>query len=245
MKKVLYSIVAVVALGAFADAGGKLVEPPTVPPISIDDWSGPYIGLQAGYIKGDGDTTINSPAYGLTSLMLPDPETYKATNKPDGFIGGLYVGYNKLLQNNWLIGVELAGNYVKIDKTSTLYNSAGSATSVKFNLKQKNEGALYLKFGKVINNQYMPYILGGVTGTKLEGTVIDGANSYKDSDTVTGFTVGAGLEFKINRNWHARVQYRYSKYDDAKFSYNVSGVTLKGTTDYKTHTVQAGISYHF
>ena len=241
MKKLLFSTVAIFALGAFANAGGKLVEPPVVPPISIDEWSGPYIGLQLGYIKGDGKTKVVPRGAAVVAL----PPVFTARNKPGGFIGGAYVGYNKLLQDNWLIGVELAGNYVKIDKTATLYDSSGAATAVNFKLKQKNEGALYLKLGKVINNQYMPYILGGITATKLEGTLINGGASVKSSDTVAGFTVGAGLEFKINRNWHARVQYRFSKYSDAKFNYTIGGTTVNGTTDYKTHTVQAGISYHF
>ena len=240
MKKLLSSMVAILALGAFANAGGgKLIEPPQVPPMAIDEWSGFYMGLQAGYIKGDGKTDIAITYKGVYV------EKYYADNKPDGFIGGAYVGYNKLLKDNWLIGVELAGNYLNIDETSYIYDSTGTNTEAKLNLKQKGEGALYLKFGKVIDNQYMPYLLGGITATKLESKLIADSDSIKDSDTVFGFTVGAGVEFKINRNWHARVQYRYSKYKDAEFTYSEDVDNIKATTDYNTHSVMAGISYHF
>ena len=233
MKKLLFSTVAILALGAFANAGGgKLIEPPQVPPMAIDIWSGPYIGLQAGYIKGDGDTGFYD---GSVKYM-------KVTNKPDGFIGGVYVGYNKLLQDNWLIGIELAANYTNVDETADVYYTNGRPAGHTFNLKQKNDFALYAKFGKVIDDTYMPYLLAGATMTKLEGTLTYKGIKETKSDTVNGFTVGAGLEFKINRNVHARVQYRYSKYQDAEYKFKYLGDTK---TEYNTHSVMAGISYHF
>ena len=238
MTKLILSIVTIVGLGSSLYAGGKLVEPPIVPPKQIisDTWSGGYIGLQAGYIKGYGDVTGNyyySPADGV----LEDRNNFLKETRysPDGFIGGLYLGYNKKFANNFLLGIEAAANYTKIDEKKDF-----------FTLKQKNDFALYLKAGSVINDTFMPYVLAGATWTKLEGRYNYKFINLTDSDTVAGWTVGAGLEYKISQNWHARLQYRYSDYKDADLQMKSGSDVYKfKVKDYHTHSVMAGISYHF
>jgi len=249
MKRVFLSVVTLLAVSTLTlSAGGKLVEPPYSPPIKVvtDEWSGPYIGAQIGYIKGEGDSEVNfdSRTY-LSDTYIDTQATYSATNKPSGFIGGLYAGYNKLLTNNWLLGVELAANYTNIKKSATLIDSNNYATKTAINLKQKGEVALYGKFGKVLgeDSSTLLYGLVGVSGTKLEAGYETSSSTIWDKDTVYGLTVGSGLEFKLNKKWHARVQYRFSKYDDANFNFT-SSVDGK-VKDYKTHSVMVGVSYHF
>ena len=246
MKKLLSSMVAILALGAFANAGGgKLIEPPQVPPMAIDIWSGPYIGLQAGYIKGDGDVSITS-YYSPVPSVLEMPTKYDtATLEPDGFIGGIYVGFNKKFNNDFLIGIEAAANYTKIDDVQTIKSS--SEPVGKFKLEQKHDFALYLRAGKVMDNKVLPYVLAGVAWTKLEGTYTPtGGDALTDSDNVMGWTAGAGLEYKINRNWNVRLQYRYTDYKDADLTMqNDMDVYKVKVKDYNTHSVMAGVSYHF
>ncbi len=249
MKKLLFSTIAILALESTLFAGGKLVAPPSVPPVPVitDSWSGPYIGLQAGYIQGKGDGEVSLIKSGVgREISYMQNFTYHANGiKPKGFIGGIYLGYNKLLDNNWLAGIEFACNYMNIKKKATLYNENNSPTSAKLNLKQKGEAALYAKFGKVVgnNNSTLLYGLAGISATKLYAGYEVGNLTIWDKDTVTGFTVGAGLEYKLNKNWHTRVQYRYSKYKDAKYDFTSA---IKGKVkNYKTHSIMAGISYHF
>ena len=117
-------MVAILALGAFANGGGNVVPPPVIPQVSSDNWSGPYIGLQLGYIKGTGD-------YKMTSSIDPSQYMLAENIKPSGFIGGLYVGYNKMLQNNWLAGIELAVNYTNIKKSKNLISTGPKLISKK------------------------------------------------------------------------------------------------------------------
>ena len=239
MKRLVYSTIAILALGStVVNAGGVIMEPPSPPKkiiVNNDKWSGPYIGLQAGYIQGKADGEI--------IIIQVDP-SFKGI-KPKGFIGGIYAGYNKLLGDNWLAGIELTYNYTNIKKTTNLIDENGYTTSSQFHLKQKGEFALYAKFGKVIgdNDSTLVYGLAGATGTKLDGGYENDGIIMWDKDTVYGFTVGAGVEYKIDQNWHARVQYRFSKYKDAKYTFtnNITGKVKK----YKTHSIMAGISYHF
>jgi len=232
MKKLSLSTVALFALGTVLNAGGNVSIPPPmeVPQVVSDNWSGPYVGLQLGYIQGKADGNV---------VEYVDP-TFSGL-KPKGFIGGGYAGYNKLLSDNWLLGIELAANYTNIKKSATLYNENGYAISQKFKLKQKGEVALYAKFGKVMgaNDSLLLYTLAGISGTKLEGTYV----TESKSKTVYGFSVGTGLEYKLNKQWSTRVQYRFNKYNHAKFPYSNS---LIGTVkNYKTHSLMMGVSYNF
>jgi len=250
MKKLSVVVAVVVAMVGSLNAGGKLVEPPSVPPIKIvnDEWSGPYIGLQAGYITGKATVTINEyyTTPNLTAVVNNPVVTYDPlTLEPDGFIGGVFLGYNKKFDNNFLLGIEGALNYTKIKDTKDLMVSGDRAG--KFTLKQQNEAALYLRAGYVMEDKLMPYILGGVTWTKLKGGLQMYNNSTMwDSDNVTGWTVGAGVEYKINKKWHVRAQYRFSKYKEAKFKWENPPLTYTGETNkYKTHSIMVGVSYHF
>ncbi|EFG9152987.1 porin family protein, partial [Escherichia coli] len=56
-------------------------------------WTGAYVGAQAGYGWGD-SSAIRSPVY----ARLP--------YDPDGFLGGVYVGFNYQFPNNIVLGLE-------------------------------------------------------------------------------------------------------------------------------------------
>jgi len=246
MKRLIVSLIAILAVGGSLNAGGKLVEIPKVPPLIVDSWSGLYIGVEVGYIMGKGDGEITLEKYTTPTISELGGMSYYANSiKPKGVIGGVYVGYNKLLSNNWLAGIELSGNYMNIKKRATLFDENSNPTQAKINLKQKGEAALYARVGKVVgsNDSTLIYGLAGVSATKLYGGYEIINHTLWDKDTVYGFTVGTGLEYKLNRNWHTRVQYRFSKYKDAKFTFTNS---IKGKAkSYKTHSIKAGISYNF
>jgi outer membrane immunogenic protein len=241
MKKLSVVAAAFVAVVGSLNAGGKLVELPQVPPIPVvtDNWSGPYVGVQAGFITGKATVTVKQ--YDLPGENYLVRTFVPLTLEPDGFIGGVFVGYNKKFDNNFLVGIEGALNYTNIKDAKDLEILKDPV------LKQNNEAALYLRAGYVKDDKIMPYILGGVTWTKLKG----GLEMYNnpmiwDSDSVTGWTVGAGLEYKINKKWHVRAQYRFSKYKEAKFKWENPPLYFRGETDkYKTHSIMVGVSYHF
>jgi len=249
MKKILISTIAVSALMSSLYAGGKLVEPPHVPPVAVvtDMWSGPYVGAQIGYLSGKGKVDISS----ISNLLnrRPVPVNYdRLTLKPNGFIGGVFIGANRMLQNNWLIGIELDANYVNAKKSGNILLN-GNNTANKFTLKQSDDFALFARVGKVFgeNQSTLAYLLAGGTMAKLKGGLTVGGTTKWDSDRVSGWTVGAGLEYKVNKNWHVRAQYRYSKYgnsDTLKYTFGSNDYSAK-IKDYKTHIFQLGVSYHF
>ncbi len=70
-------------------------------------WTGGYIGGQVGYGWGDGHAEDSSGDY-------TDPD-------PDGFLGGVYIGYNQQLSNNVVIGGELDVAYADVEGSGPIY----------------------------------------------------------------------------------------------------------------------------
>jgi outer membrane immunogenic protein len=66
--------------------------------------------------------------------------------------------------------------------------------------------------------------------------------SFRDSDTLTGYAVGGGLEWKFAQNWSAKAEYLYLGLGDSTLQ-NADGDTLRVNND--VQTVRVGLNYHF
>ena len=226
MKKITLSAIVAVGLSCMTMAGGDIAP---VSPAPADSWSGFYVGLQAGGIWGDADVDYD------------DEGTARHTHglNVDGFAGGLYGGYNWLLENNWLVGVEGEWNYIDADDSGAIDNAPTFSTKVE----QKWDASLRARVGKVMGD-YLPYLTGGVAwgNFDLKAYANDGSASYSKSMALTGWTIGVGLEMKLSENIHARIQYRYTDYGDK--TKNISS-GFDGKLNYNAHMVMVGISYRF
>lgn len=237
MKKFTLSFLAIVALSSLANAGGKLVAPPTVPsiPVVTDIWSGPYVGVQIGGVSSKTDVDI--AVY-----------NYKGNYKLSGFSGGVFAGYNILSTNDILFGVEADINYISADKSKTVYRGNTNFSflsvnsTVNYKLRQYWDASLRARIGKVIDNKYLPYITAGAAWTKVGASYPGTTVGSVKKKTLSGWTAGAGIEVKINKNLNARIQYRYSDYGDKTFQHSTVTSKLK---NFKTHSIRAGLSYTF
>ncbi len=265
MKKLYRSVVAAAALSGALYAGGDFAPPP---PVVMDDWSGPYIGVQLGGLWGNADVdynftdyttikkTINVEPYPGAGYTIPQT-TYVKQSVPvkthnsmdvNGWTGGLFAGYNWLLENDFLIGVEGEWNYVDADATEDIVGDNG-ITYGKTTVEQDWDASLRLRAGMVMGD-ILPYITGGIAwgGMNLKGDALVAGQTIRwDEDkTLTGWTVGAGVEMKINEHLHARIQYRYTDYGDDTIDVVKNGQELlHGKLDYNAHMVTVGLSYRF
>src|SRR5688572_17819120 len=76
----------------------------TIPPESIEDWSGFYIGVHGGWGWGDADFSISDSDFTENSLL----ENGFSTDL-DGPVAGAQIGFNWQI-NNFLLGVEADGS---------------------------------------------------------------------------------------------------------------------------------------
>lgn len=142
----------------------------------------------------------------------------------DGIEGGAYGGA-AWQYNNFVLGIEA-------DVLASGAESDGGA----FQVEQGFNGSLRARAGIALD-QFLLYGTAGAAVTELK--LDDGLGS--DSQALLGWTAGAGAEAIITDNITARVEYRYSDYEDETFSLGRGDVD----SDLTTHSVRAGVGLKF
>lgn len=196
-------------------------DPAPAATVSAFNWRGAYLGGQIGY--GWGKSRYNS--------ILNNAEL-----KPNGFLGGVYAGYNFDLANNIILGVDADVTYNNLKKDEFI-------ESAEFETKLKWSGAIRARAGYA-TDRFLPYISGGVAFGQIHNDygipAID--SHYSDKETLTGWTIGAGVDYAATDNVILRLEYRYTDYGRKEFDFGgTEGVPYK----LKTNEVRLGIAYKF
>jgi outer membrane immunogenic protein len=203
VKKFLLSVVSLAAIGtaAPASAADLAARPYTkAPPMiaAIYDWSGFYIGANAGGASSRNCWDVNNTALGAVA-----PAFREGCHDATGAVAGGQIGY-RWQSANWVFGVEAQGDWVDLKGSNTsLFFAPGT-------INQSKIGALGLFTGQVgyAWNNVLWYVKGGaaVTDDKYKGLVggivVDQAN-----ETRWGGAVGTGLEVGFAPNWSVGVEY--------------------------------------
>lgn len=190
------------------------------------NWSGVYVGAQAGYAWGD--SRLEFPGGNFSE---PDP---------DGFIGGIYGGYNYQFSNNFVLGAEVDVNYSDVNGDDIGRIADGSpfgGVTVSGDLKWS--GAARLRAGYAID-RFLPYVAGGVAFGSYDVTIDDNGDVSSDRQTMTGWTLGAGVDYAFTDNIIGRFEYRYTDFGNDDFFSSSSG-----DVDLKTSDLRIGIAYKF
>jgi len=279
MKKYLLGIsFAALMVGGSAYAADvvQTYEAPEVAPVTTVapafGWDGFYVGGQIGGSWGSSD--IDSRYRAAAGSGFTSGRLLSWSPDPDGFVGGLYAGYNFDLGNDIVVGLETDFVWGDVDDR-TGYRTmdisfagigAGNNTydtlTARAGVEQKWAGATRVRAGYAMD-RFLPYVAAGVAYGKVKafgnGVVFDSTGSLlpnqlfsvSHSDTMTGWTLGAGLDYAATDNVLVRFEYRYADYGDASYSYDFGtiGTTAVGDVkfelDHKTSDVRVGVAYKF
>lgn len=248
MKIVLPVLLLVVSSSVFADE--KI------------NWNGVYgsamIGRHWGDIGGDDGTWT----------YVPD-EQYRFSGDSSslrGWSGNVKLGYNKQLDNN-LLGIELGGTWQTRSANAvaiTSYDGAPDSTpySVMSKTKVRTYETLAARIGHIFNNTTLVYVSGGAALGQIKSTLYatsdasdawltDGgsAGSVSDKKTELGYTLGFGIEHKLNEKLALRANYEYVDFGKVDFDYynSIPGYQANISLSNSIHfsNLSAGVSYAF
>ncbi len=223
MKKFVWAVAAAALLAtpaAAADLPRRQAVPDTVfvPAAPAGVWTGFYVGAHLG--AGFSSNFRNNAGYALGSAS--------------GFFGGLQAGYDYQI-NRVVLGVAGDISYGNISRRSV---SAAPAFDVR--ASENWHGSLRARLGYAVQDNLLLYATGGLAlGTVNARQLVPAVVSQ--SQTLTGWTLGAGGEYKFTPNWSALLEYRYT--DLSRASYN----SLAGTPriGLSSHTIRTGVNYRF
>jgi outer membrane immunogenic protein len=223
MRRLSLALISAVSAVAFTQnaSAADLPIPAYSPPLPIAyNWTGFYVGLNAGGHWGKDDVTTAASVPNFDAAIAGAAAGFDAgaagTNKPSGFFGGLQVGYNWQFYN-FVVGLEGDVNGLTGSKSRSVFYAgplpaAGDtfATSVESNFLATVRGRLGLTFDRAL-----VYATGGlavgIVKTTDAATVFGGTllESVSDTTTRAGWTVGGGLEYAFTPNWSAKLEYLY------------------------------------
>lgn len=208
MKKFLLGAVSLVALGIAAPASAADLAARTnytkAPAVfaPVYDWSGFYVGLNAGGGWSHNCWDLNSVA-GIAVV----PAVAEGCHSATGAMAGAQVGY-RWQSANWVFGVEAQGDWASL--TGSNQSSPAALTSVITN--QTKVDAIGLFTGQVgyTWNNVLWYVKGGaaVTDNKYSGLLTGlGITVDTASGSRWGGAVGTGLEFGFAPQWSVALEY--------------------------------------
>ncbi|MCK9544294.1 MAG: outer membrane beta-barrel protein [Novosphingobium sp.] len=177
----------------------------TVPAMAQDTataFTGPYVQAEIGYDRSKSGSDVD----------VDDLRDSKQSI--DGLLYGAGIGFDAAVGENVRLGAEAEIT----DSTAKWKRDAGEA----FNLGRVSAGRdIYVggKLGYVIGPEAMVYLKGGYTNGRYNLLGTDGTNSSREHLDADGWRLGAGLEYAVNRNTFAKLEYRYSNYSRGELDF--------------------------
>jgi outer membrane immunogenic protein len=226
--------VSLVALstGFAADLGARPVYKAPPAPAPMFSWTGFYIGAHAGYGWGNNDFTDT------TGFVGPAGATYGLDT--DGFLGGVQAGFDYQFAPNWVLGIEGQVSWSKIDGTTTPL--VGTSFTANTDMISSVTGRL----GFTPGSNWLIYGKGGVAWADFEGTfAVPGVFSVSNSETRTGWTAGAGIEYAFLPNLSGKIEYQYYDFGSETYDFSPVAPAAPFDVDNNIHTIKAGLNWRF
>ena len=220
------TVALIAATGAQAADAIVYEEPAPVMAAPTFTWNGAYLGGQVGY--GWGKSRFDVDGFDLGNV------------KPDGFLGGLYAGYNFDLGNNVVLGVDGDITYNNLKDSSSFFDDEIEGPSLESKLRWS--GAVRARAGYAVD-RFLPYLAGGVAFGKVKNTISLGDESVSQSKTHVGWTVGAGVDYAATDNVIVRLEYRYTDFGHKDYDFGAGGDGLRDK--FKTSDIRLGVAYKF
>jgi outer membrane immunogenic protein len=238
---------------AAADLGARpITKAPVAAPIAAYNWSGCYIGANGGGKWGRYSGTVTAGVAPVVDVF-GFPVAGVGGTGDDFSSGGMGGGQ---LGCQWQTGAWVFGVEGDIDATSvreTFVAAVPGAIIVPgdaVEFRNRWQASVRGRIGYAWD-RFMIYATGGVAFADVRATLAPvgiGAFVFEDSQTLTGGTVGAGLEYGITDNVSLGVEYRYAKFGHENFTFATLaalGAPVTASSDLTTHEVTARLNWRF
>src|ERR1041384_3921094 len=224
----LVGLLAGATSAAASDLPARNSPPVTAAPVQLPfSWTGFYAGINGGYSWGQ--SSWSDPAAGANSGRF---------DTSGGLVGG-QIGYN-WQPGAFVFGVETDADWLNVKGSTAGLGGVCAADGGGVCQTQQNWlGTTRARVGYAFD-RWLPYITGGVAYGDIQAKQPTGTTN----STNVGWTAGGGVEYGINRNWSAKLEYLHIDLGTANLMGAASGtntLAVPVTND----LVWAGINYHW
>ncbi|MGB9405910.1 MAG: outer membrane beta-barrel protein, partial [Terracidiphilus sp.] len=221
MKKffVVAAFAALIPVSVLAQTAGQLSKDAT-------NWTGFYAGFNAGGTVSSSNAQT-STVYSTTGWFAPSspPAIAIAGNQnlsPQGYVLGGQFGYNRQIAPRWVLGAEADfGAFEASDSASrtAVYPCCSPYTfTVAQSVSTTWLATIRPRVGYAVTGRSLLFISGGAAKTQLNYSSLftDDESNNNESASVamlkTGWVLGGGWEYALNRYLSARAEYLYADF---------------------------------
>jgi outer membrane immunogenic protein len=222
-------------------------------------WTGPYVGVNAGYGGGG----FSYPFSGTTDAAGTNPVAGRLHQDSSGALGGGQIGYNFQAPGGIVLGLETDIDAADISGKADIFSSDSAETFTSGGVDSKINylGTLRGRIGApLFGGRFLPYVTGGFayggvrTAAGFNCSSCAGGGVASDTHTQTGWTVGAGTEYALDRHLSFKVEYLYADLGSHDLSGDVGGAfTAAGANLYNAgvlektdaNLIRAGLNFRF
>jgi outer membrane immunogenic protein len=245
------------------------------------NWSGFYIGVYAGRAWGDADLRTETGPVTASSYFL-SPENTNSVNRsasgslsPDAAIAGVQVGANAQ-KGNWVFGLEADFGAFDLNGSKRAANvpyPALVSIPFKYSVRAAMDtdwlATARARVGWTVQPNVLIYATGGLALTNLsvsnsfsDDAPEQGVGGGRNNELKAGWTLGAGAEWALARNWSLKAEYLYLNFGSASVSSSIDCGPAKAaacaafvpavtpspfstSADLTAHIARLGLNYKF
>jgi outer membrane immunogenic protein len=273
MRKLFISaVVSATLVGGAASAADLPLKAPPMP-VAVYNWTGCYVGVNGGWKGGRfRNESVDAPAgVGIVPgtpgvPFAADRINLAGLDADSGAVGG-QIGCRWETASHWVFGVEGDADWTNLHGTVTNRANGPGATFVigdTFDNRVRWESSVRGIIGRSFD-KWLVYATGGLAVTDISmasnyiATISNRipfpASGQSDSQTLYGFTIGAGAAYAFAPNWDVGAEYRYSEYNGGNFNLGpiaafctltvCTNVSTTGHKDLTTNEVLVKLNYRF
>jgi outer membrane immunogenic protein len=246
MKKLVAGAAALLGTAVSAQAADMAVKAPYLkaPVAMVYDWTGFYVGVNAGVGIGRD----------YTRLVIPAGPSFEASYlSPHGGLVGGQIGYNYQVSNSFfgalVFGVEadfqgtgMRDSYTCL-LTCTLPGAGGIATRFDQRLDWFGtvRGRVGIATGPVLSYVTAGWAYGNVKTTLTE--TVGTTAAFSSNQNRGGWTWGSGVEASLGGNWTGKIEYLWFTLGDRLDLFTLNGVPQAMSTDVREQIFRVGLNY--
>ena len=232
---------AVLGMGAASAADLPVKAPYVKAPVAmVYDWTGFYIGANAGVGIGRDYTRVE----------IPDGLSFEASHlNPQGGVGGGQVGYNWQTSSS-VLGVLVFGVEADIQGTGmrdTFTCLIGCLPPQNLNYNQRLDwfGTVRGRVG-IATGPVLSYVTGGWAYGSVKTTLtetVGTTEAFSSDQNRSGWTWGGGVEASLGGNWTGKIEYLYVNLGNRLDTFTLNGFAHSMETDVREHIFRVGLNY--
>ena len=231
------------------------------------DWSGFYLGANAGEASGSSDvttTTVFSPTGYFATTSVPAIGIAGEGNvSPDGFTYGVTAGFN-LQSGSWVYGLEADYNELDGDDSRSVTATYPCCAPTAFTVDETTKtGEMYTVRGRLgyANGNSLFYVTAGWAEAKIKiddqfnDTFATAHEDFSGSESKGDWIYGVGFEYGFNDCWSMKIEYLYADFGEVTgTSDNLTAFspaiayptnTFTHTADLQLDVLRIGFNYRF